>query len=440
LRYLLAPVMLTVLLLAVANAQPQPRGFMFFDDFTDASNFSAFWSTVSGTWTAQGGFLKNAGMDEEILVTNQEFGDFYLEANLTLISGQGFGLLFRYQGPSAYYMFRPHYGDQAQLWLKTPLGGWTLLASKPSPLPTPGEYHRYSVIANGTRLMAMRDGTVLLNVTDGSLPSGRIGFRAVDTRIQCNRAMVLFSAPAPATVTLTSTTTKPTTVTSTQTLTSFFTTNGTVIQYKTLTSYVATMTVLGTSTSYISTVNTTVTRPYTVYSIVPTTITSTSFSPTITVGTTQTQIVWAYSTTTYVVGIYSATSTSWATETWTTTLWSALSTTSLTTTYFATEWTTITSTHSAILTTYQWAFQTFTSTLTKVIEAPGIGPLRIEYAYAMLGLIGGAGAVYFALVRGRPAPEEKPAEPRQRPRRRQGPSPGESLRELLERFRRQEEE
>ncbi|MEM3439412.1 MAG: hypothetical protein QXQ76_00320 [Candidatus Bathyarchaeia archaeon] len=427
--------LLSFAILSMANAQPPSRGYLFYDNFADAINFRNFWTNVSGTWIPQSG-LRNGGMDEEILVTNQDFGNFFLQANISLLSGQGFGLIFRYQSPSAYYMFRPHYSDQAQLWLRTPLGGWTLLASAPSPLPTPGEYHIYSVSANGSRLIAMRDGVPILNVTDSSIPSGRIGFRTVDTKIDCKWVGIFFIAPAPSTLTLTSTITKPTTVTSTSTIvfTSYATSNVTVIAYRTSTSFSPTITVLGTSTSYIATTNLTTTGFHTVYSL--TTVPTTSHSPTITITTTQTYVVPTYSYYTYTVNVYTATSTEWSTTTLSTTVWTAPTTTSMTITFFMTEYATATSTYSAIVTTYQWVYQTMTSTLLKYVDIPGIGPLRAEYAFGILGAIGGAGLVYYYTTR-----RERTEEEETRPRRRKGRAEtgGQALRELLERFRRREE-
>lgn len=437
-KEIIALSLLSFAILSIANAQSPNtgRGYSFYDNFADATNFRNFWMNVSGTWIPQSG-LRNGGIDEEILVTNQDFGNFLLQANLSLISGQGFGLIFRYQGPSAYYMFRPHYSDQAQLWLRTPLGGWTLLASAPSPLPTPGEYHLYSVSANGTRLIAMRDGVPILNVTDSSIASGRIGFRTVDTKIDCKGVSVLFIAPAPSTLTLTSTTTKPITVTSTSTIvsTSYGTSNVTVIAYRTSTSYTPTITVLGTSTNFIATTNATTTGFHTVYSL--TTVPTTSYSPTVTIATTQTYVVPTYSYYTYTVNVYTATSTEWSTTTLSTTVWTASTTTSMTITFFMTEYATATSTYSATVTTYQWVHQTMTSTLLKYVDVPGIGPLRAEYAFGILGAIGGAGLVYYYTTR-----RERIEEEETRPRRRKGRAEtgGQALRELLERFKRREGE
>ena len=124
---------------------------------------------------------------------NAAWSDYILEADVkhTGTGTRSVGLIVRYQDEANYYF--AIYERAQSLWrlYRRVNGGNTLLATS-APKSWPADtYHRIKVDVKGNRFIVIDDGTTVINTTDGSLATGKIGLRTYQNTGAFDNVLVL---------------------------------------------------------------------------------------------------------------------------------------------------------------------------------------------------------------------------------------------------------
>ena len=164
---------------SVMPVNPSP---LFFDDFQDGNALG--WTEVAGTW-----FMADVGGSWLYMQTdmasfgisvngNAAWSDYILSADVSHVGPgtRSVGLIVRYQDASNYYF--AIYERNLGLWrfYRRVNGGNTLLASTSKSWPA-STYHRIRVNVKGNRFIVIDNDTTVIDITDGSLATGKIGLR-----------------------------------------------------------------------------------------------------------------------------------------------------------------------------------------------------------------------------------------------------------------------
>ena len=165
---------------SVMPLNPSP---LFYDDFQDGNALG--WAAVAGTWL----MLDVGGSWQYMQTDTAGFGisvngsaawsDYILSADVKHVDTgtRSVGLIVRYQDASNYYF--AIYERNLGFWrlYRRVNGGNTLLATS-APRSWPADtYHRIRVNVKGNRFIVIDNGTTVIDVTDGSFATGKIGLR-----------------------------------------------------------------------------------------------------------------------------------------------------------------------------------------------------------------------------------------------------------------------
>ncbi|OXT06732.1 hypothetical protein CE561_09915 [Thermoanaerobacterium thermosaccharolyticum] len=161
------------------------------DDFQECvagSNNVVGWNLIGGTWTVKEDtttnnvYLSNSSNSEVFAIAGDtSWTDYSVEADVQL-NGNGTaypGILARYTDNTHYYMFRLDPTNLSTLELSKNIGSTSgiILASKSFPT-TINKWYNLKMELRGNSIKCYVDGTLVFDVQDSSLSSGKIGFRA----------------------------------------------------------------------------------------------------------------------------------------------------------------------------------------------------------------------------------------------------------------------
>ena len=145
------------------------------------------WTQISGTWAIAddsgnnmcsitggsyvGGVVATAG--------SSSWTDYSLEFDVKKVSGNYFNVVFRYTDANNHYLLEPS-SDSIHIALFKKVGGSYQELTSPRPLQntTQGNWYHYKIVAQGPSIKVYVDGTLKIDVTDNSLPAGKIGIGA----------------------------------------------------------------------------------------------------------------------------------------------------------------------------------------------------------------------------------------------------------------------
>ena len=143
-----------------------------------------------GQWRQRAGRLIATGQGDgfagRMLCLNQTpppAGEFELEVEVRLDEESGAaGLAFHSDGNHNHYGFYPTNGAMRLTRFEGPaVYDWTILQTVASDAYTPGEWNRIKLSADGSHIVCSVNGTVVIDVEDGGLSTGKVGlvkFRA----------------------------------------------------------------------------------------------------------------------------------------------------------------------------------------------------------------------------------------------------------------------
>ena len=143
------------------------------------------WKAVhGGQWRQRAGKLVATGRGDgfagRMLCLHQARppeGKFELEVEVRLADESGAaGLVLHSDGNHDHYGFYPTNGAMRLTRFEGPaVFNWTILQTIPSDAYTPGEWNRIKLSADGSHLVCSVNGTVVIDVEDGGLNSGKVG-------------------------------------------------------------------------------------------------------------------------------------------------------------------------------------------------------------------------------------------------------------------------
>lgn len=167
------------------------------DDFEDGNAMSnPAWTASSGTWSVvtDGGYVyKQTATTGEAITSagNSAWTNFTFTSDMKMFTGGSSGLAFRYQDANNFYLFRLlNNGGKAQLYKK--VGGTMTLLAETTKTNALNTWYTLRVVVNGTNIKCYVDNmtSALIDVTDSTYSSGKIGFRVLDTTVQFDNITV----------------------------------------------------------------------------------------------------------------------------------------------------------------------------------------------------------------------------------------------------------
>jgi hypothetical protein len=105
--------------------------------------------------------------------------DYTLEFDVQKASGSYFNVVFRYTDASHHYLLEPS-SDAIHLALFKKVGGGYIELTSPRPLQntTAGTWYHYKIVVQGPSIKVYVDDVLQIDVSDASLPEGKIGIGA----------------------------------------------------------------------------------------------------------------------------------------------------------------------------------------------------------------------------------------------------------------------
>lgn len=109
--------------------------------------------------------------------------DYSFEVSAQPMGTKGFGLLFRYAGPSDHYLFRhTGAGSYGETQLVRVSGGRETILARRSATVAPGQWYRMRIVANRTLLEGYVDGNLAVQARDDSVAFGQVGLYVADRK------------------------------------------------------------------------------------------------------------------------------------------------------------------------------------------------------------------------------------------------------------------
>ncbi len=157
---------------------------LFHDDFTSGS--MSKWSISSGKWNATRGVAEVTGPAHLAFIGDTNWSDYSIEvttkmdgSDLPEVTWLKSYVFFRVQEPDSYYRFGYH-GDSRSLELSKMIKGeWTPMSLAPFDIGV-NTWVTFRVVANGSDIRCYADGKLVIQVTDNSLATGRVGIGVME--------------------------------------------------------------------------------------------------------------------------------------------------------------------------------------------------------------------------------------------------------------------
>lgn len=109
--------------------------------------------------------------------------DYNFEVSVQPMGTDGVGLVFRYAGPFAYYLFRhAGAGSSGEVQLVRVSDGRETILARRTAIISPGQWYRMRIVANRTLLEGYVDGNMAVQVRDDSVALGQVGLYVADRR------------------------------------------------------------------------------------------------------------------------------------------------------------------------------------------------------------------------------------------------------------------
>lgn len=180
--------------IAVRIAPPIIYTAQFSDNFNDGN--ANGWTTYGGTWSVVSGqYTVQPSPGPKSIANSTFFSNFTYDADLTIVSGQDAGLIFRVTNPAvgtdSYSGYYAGLNTGGYVVLGKANNNWTQLATS-SMTVTPNTLYHLRVVANGSNIKVYVTSmtTPKINFNDTSYTAGAIGLRTFNANAKFDNIAV----------------------------------------------------------------------------------------------------------------------------------------------------------------------------------------------------------------------------------------------------------
>jgi len=182
----------TNIIIAETSSTPSPEGLMFFDDFTSTTNIK--WDTEGSTGKQENG---NYYLEQGYIIAgNNSWQNYSIRAMAKLISGEiDFGIVAHFVDYNHFYNCQFWHNNS---WLtisgdNLPQGNFGWLVTNPTGIGL-GIYHDIRMDIKDNVITCYLDDIVFATSTDSTFPTGKFGFRSMNTQVDIEKVEV-FNLP-----------------------------------------------------------------------------------------------------------------------------------------------------------------------------------------------------------------------------------------------------